>query len=322
MEPPEQNRAKRKQETKRGGVMLQYLIVLLDDSASSFCFYPTPQCPPRLISLDVLKKVISFAQKRNLIINFLQGETELPQSHLDVIDEISHLFMINSRFQARTLDDILVVDSVKNEPLPVVHNRENLILRISRECLDSLAGTVMHFAGDTQRINVHLLDMDLYNQVDFDTYREQLAVLSDTYGKTSGKELNILTDRIMLSEMNNCGAGITHITVAPNGKLYVCPAFYYDDAENSIGSIDDEIRIKNRQLYEIGYAPICRKCDAYQCKRCVWLNQKTTGEVNTPSREQCVVSHLERNAGRSLLLRLSGNSEQIPEINYLDPFEQ
>lgn len=302
--------------------MLQYLIVLLDDSASSFCFYPTPQCPPRLISLDVLKKVISFAQKRNLIINFLQGETELPQSHLDVIDEISHLFMINSRFQARTLDDILVVDSVKNEPLPVVHNRENLILRISRECLDSLAGTVMHFAGDTQRINVHLLDMDLYNQVDFDTYREQLAVLSDTYGKTSGKELNILTDRIMLSEMNNCGAGITHITVAPNGKLYVCPAFYYDDAENSIGSIDDEIRIKNRQLYEIGYAPICRKCDAYQCKRCVWLNQKTTGEVNTPSREQCVVSHLERNAGRSLLLRLSGNSEQIPEINYLDPFEQ
>lgn len=301
---------------------MQYLVVILDESAPSFCFYPTPQQEPKLMSPDILKKVISFAQKRNLIINFLMGEIQLPHFYLDMIDVISHLFIVSSRFPLRTPDDIAVVDVFKNEPLPAANKVESIILRISRDCIDSLSQSIMHFISDADRINIHLLDIDLYTQSDFDSYREQLEVLSGIYGKTSDKEINILTDRMVLSEMNNCNAGIRHITVAPNGKLYICPAFYYDNAENSIGNVDDGIHIKNNPLYKINYAPLCRECDAFQCKRCVWLNQKTTGEVNTPSYEQCVVSHLERNASRSLLLQLSGNREQIPEINYLDPFEK
>lgn len=51
-----------------------------------------------------------------------------------------------------------------------------------------------------------------------------------------------------------------------------------------------------------------------------------TGEVNTPSHEQCVTSHLERNASRKLFynLRKYGefmNGTEIKEIDYLDPFE-
>ncbi|MEE1222143.1 MAG: CXXX repeat peptide maturase, partial [Bacteroidaceae bacterium] len=74
------------------------------------------------------------------------------------------------------------------------------------------------------------------------------------------------------------------------------------------------------------HAPICRHCDAYQCRRCVWLNRKTTYEVNTPGHEQCVVAHLERNASRELLNRIRRHgtflpaNEEIKEIDYLDPF--
>ena len=92
--------------------------------------------------------------------------------------------------------------------------------------------------------------------------------------------------------------------------------------------MEEGLDIKNPQLYKLDHAPICRNCDAYQCKRCVWLNRKTTLEVNTPSHEQCVVAHLERNASSKLLnnIRLHGSflteQEEIKEIDYIDPYEK
>ena len=127
--------------------------------------------------------------------------------------------------------------------------------------------------------------------------------------------------------MNNCGAGDTSITLASNGAFYVCPAFYYFDEASSIGSLSKGLNIKNNQLYQLSHAPLCRNCDAYQCKRCIWLNQKMTLEVNTPSHEQCVISHLERNSSRELLMNIRKHgifmpNVEINEINYLDPFEK
>ena len=58
----------------------------------------------------------------------------------------------------------------------------------------------------------------------------------------------------------------------------------------------------------------------------MWLNLKTTCEINTPSHEQCVVAHLERNASKQMLanIREFGTflpEKEIKEINYLDPFD-
>jgi len=132
---------------------------------------------------------------------------------------------------------------------------------------------------------------------------------------------------MMLKEMNNCGAGDTNITLAPNGKFYVCPAFYINNEEDGIGNIGHGLDIKNKQLYQLDHAPICSHCDAYQCKRCIWLNRETTLEVNTPSHEQCVVAHLERNASQNLLASIRKHGVflpemQIKEIVYLDPFDK
>jgi CXXX repeat peptide maturase len=84
---------------------------------------------------------------------------------------------------------------------------------------------------------------------------------------------------------------------------------------------------RNPHLLQLRHAPICSRCDAYQCRRCVYLSQLMTGELNTPSRQQCVAAHLERNASRRLLRRLrpflrnSDEMPEIPEIDYLDPLE-
>lgn len=151
--------------------------------------------------------------------------------------------------------------------------------------------------------------------------------IKELYSQGKVPQCNILTDRIMLTKMNNCGAGETSITLAPDGKFYACPAFYLCDSDRSLGDLKSGLNIKNPQLYRLDHAPICRHCDAFQCHRCVWLNRKATLEINTPSHEQCVIAHLERNASRELQMELAkctnifSSYEEIKEINYLDPFE-
>ena len=139
-------------------------------------------------------------------------------------------------------------------------------------------------------------------------------------------QLNLLTDRLQLTGMNDCNAGISNVTLAPNGCFYLCPAYYYENEMDCVGNLKVGLRIGNQQLLRLDHSPLCRQCDAYQCKRCIWQNQHLTLDANTPSHQQCVVAHLERNASRTLLTKLKDNnvilrgSHEIKEIDYLDPF--
>ena len=106
--------------------------------------------------------------------------------------------------------------------------------------------------------------------------------------------------------------GQVSITVAPNGMFYICPSFYYDErmgidnlmhykhpsSDRYVGDLESGLGISNSALLDLQHAPLCRNCDAFHCNRCVWLNQKLTLDINTPSHQQCVMSHVERNAGR------------------------
>ncbi len=205
------------------------------------------------------------------------------------------------------------------------------VLRTSKAEMFANYKNIANILESVGRLNVVLTDVETLTDADFDTYKAVLAELSEVLEKlyVEGKtpQLNLLTDRMMLTEMNNCGAGDTNLTIAPDGKFYVCPAFYLFENGYAVGSLDEGVDVKNPQLYKLPHAPLCRNCDAYQCKRCIWLNRKTTLEINTPSHEQCVMAHLERNASRSLLLNIRKHGMFLPdkpeikEIDYLDPFD-
>lgn len=275
------------------------------------------------MSLDILRQGIRFGMMENLMIQYVYPNDELPAEYKDVIESIDH-----SKIKPKAEEaDVLVLDKIEaiKTDIPVV-------LRIGKEELFVHPEEVAEMLKCVSRLNVVLTDVETFTDEDFEAYKKVLVAISTELEKlyVGGKspQLNLLTDRMMLSKMNNCGAGDTTITLAPNGKFYVCPAFYYDNEADSIGDLEHGLDIKNKQLYKLEYAPICRHCDAWQCKRCIWLNRKTTLEVNTPSHEQCVVAHLERNASRELQhnIRKHGTFmpelEEIKEIDYLDPFDK
>jgi CXXX repeat peptide maturase len=210
--------------------------------------------------------------------------------------------------------------------------------------MPKLGSIFVRLAGKFRRLNICLADLGQYREEDFGIYRRQLELLADTVaasnwsggpsprrrgGHAGPTECNLVTDRLVLGAMNNCDAGVKHITVSPAGRFYICPGFYYWQEAGDVGSLDEGLHIGNAHLLTTEYAPICRACDAYHCRRCVLLNKQLTQEINTPSRQQCVGAHCEREASRRLL-DLLGQAKRlneamppaaIPPLDYLDPFE-
>ena len=321
--------------------MLQYLVIQLDDTSVSYCHYPDKRRERRLISLDCLKKGIRFAMTENLMVQLVYPSYMLPREYKEVIDTIDHGDIVPAECEDTALRedaDVIVYDGFASLGAYPPVTGSVCVLRTGKAGLFSKSTMLPEIISRVARLSVVITDMETFTEDDLKTYKTVLeylsAALETLYAGGSTPQLNLLTDRMMLDGMNNCDAGWKSITLAPDGKFYVCPAFYLDEGNYgigksniSIGDLDHGPDIPNPQLYRLSHAPICRRCDAYQCKRCVWLNRRTTYEVNTPSHEQCVIAHLERNASRSLLgkLRLHGDflpGHDIKEIDYLDPFEK
>lgn len=312
--------------------MLQYLIIYLCDTSTSYCHYENPKRKLRLISLEDLNAGIFFAMKENLMIQFVYPDTELPQSYKNAIDSIDHNTIVSSSCEDKRLvelADIVVFHDWASLNYYAFNLDQVYVLRTTKDDFFNSYTLLRNIFPKVHRFNVVLTDIENFSENDYGHYKDVLACLSSDIGRLfmEGEKVqfNLLTDRMTLSVMNNCNAGWENITLAPDGNFYVCPAFYFDE-EKPIGNVQNGLKIENSHLYRLDYAPICRHCDAFHCKRCVWLNKKTTLEVNTPSHQQCVISHLERNSSRNILMNESIKSvidepAEIREIDYLDPFD-
>lgn len=309
--------------------MIQYIVILLDDTSTSYCHYTNEKVDRRLIPLQTLKDGICYAMKENLNIQFVYPNYKLPKEYLAAIDSIDHTDIYPAEMADNA--DVVVFDSLIAAKDYVFKEEEAYLIRTDKVSLFNEYKIIGEILDKVTRLNVVITDIETFTEDDFMAYKSLLSNLAERVEQiyVSGKspQLNLLTDRIMLENMNNCGAGDTSVTLAPDGKFYVCPAFYLSADGYAIGDMVNGLEIKNSQLYRLDHAPLCRRCDAWQCKRCIWLNRKTTLEVNTPSHEQCVVAHLERNASRKLLIdirkhgKFMSGSEDIKEIDYLDPFD-
>ena len=293
--------------------MMQYLVILLDDTSVAYCHADNPYTKRRLIGLNDLKAGILYAMKENLMIQFVYPDYGLPKEYLAVIDSIDHHDIVPHPL----IGDVMVGGVAENAVCVLRMTKTDLF--VNRDIIAAVLPKV-------QRLNVVITDIETFSDDDLKHYNALLdqwsEVLKAEYQKGNTPQFNLLTDRMMLAKPNHCNAGVENITLAPNGKYYLCPAFYYENPDDSI----DPQAIPNQQLLRLDHAPICRHCDAYHCRRCVWLNRKTTLEMNTPSHEQCIVAHTERNAAHRLLEAIRKEATFMPEveikeINYIDPFE-
>lgn len=309
--------------------MLKYLVVQLADDAVSYCHYDNTSKSEQFISVDTLKAAIRFGMVENLNIQFVYPKRALPDGYAEIIETIDHTKIMPYGAAQVTDAQIIVCNSIDEAKSCELSEEQIVILRICRKDTGKIPRIFEILNGKCTRVNIVITDIDKFTDSEFDEYKATLTQLGNRVKANilggSNTQFNLLTDRLVLKAMNNCNAGDEVVTLMPNGKFYPCAGFYYDNAEEDFGDLERGVQIKNRQLFKLNYAPICRHCDSYHCRRCAWLNRKTTLEVNTPSHEQCVVAHLERNESGRILADICNEYDYepeilIPEIDYLDPF--
>ena len=325
--------------------MLQYLVILLDDTSVAYCHADNPLKERHLMPIETLKKGILFGMKQNLMIQYVFPDYELPKEYAEVIESIDNvkIYPMGCKPVTGMANDGETDVEVANA-IPEKVEANNLVLRLTFSEMLKQKDAIAKLFASGARINLCITDVEQFTDEQIETYKQVLnewnAALLDLYKQGLSPQFNLLTDRMQLEKMHNCEAGVSNITLAPNGKFYLCPAFYYDEqmkvfnqldhnnpsSDNSVGDLEKGLDIPNPQLLQLDHAPLCRSCDAYQCRRCIWLNRKLTWDNNTPSHQQCVMAHIERNASRDLLNDIRKVGEFMPnidikEINYLDPFD-
>jgi len=282
------------------------------------------------MDVALLKRSTAHARKKNVALTFLLGKTRPPAEIERLI--APHAKIVPPPLHEAYPDAVVVVDGDDRACIGALSRSldRNLILRISRPkgCSDLVDALI----GKFRRLSLHLVGQEYFGAAELKLYERELGriarLLAEQFQDGETFEFSVLTDRMMLTAMRNCGAGSEHLTIAPNGKSYICPGFYYDNEEDFVAAFDDKTGMAPGPVRatELSCAPLCSRCDAFHCKRCIYLNRKTTLELNVPSEQQCAVAHAEREASRQLLSDL-GTLEpfrlmpRIPELNYRDPLE-
>ncbi len=212
--------------------------------------------------------------------------------------------------------------------------QENVILNINSDEIKELEKGVKTLFKNSDRINLNITGLDKnFNE---EEYRLQMKKISEFLIKeleNNGvlKELNLLTDTIFLDKHENCMAGENTIIISPKEKIYTCCAEYSNNPDEFIGDLERGIsKDYSKRLYETKNSNLCRICDAYQCKNCVYINRLYTNEINVSPSFQCRKSHIERDISIDILEKLKLLSEEIElpalrEIkreDYLDPISK
>ncbi len=297
----------------------KYLQFITSDNIVPHCAYRNTIGTDNIMSPEIFEEGIEFCTKNGftpaLFGKPLGVDAERYGSYI-LVDKAGqdgnlisvHDNSVNCRDGARTV--ILLLN---------IHNLGNMY-----ELIESLFNTAF-------RINLVIEDIEKWNDLTVQQYKKQLeevaALIAKKYERYEEVELNVLTDLWNLRSMNNCDAGTGTFSLAPNGKIYICPAFYFDDPDSNVGTIDDGINIKNPQLLRVENAPICSVCDVYSCNRCKYLNKKMTNEMHIPSKIQCNISHIEREQSMKLQGQLIESmsyefENKLREIDYIDPLEK
>lgn len=301
----------------------KFLQFLLSDDMTPICSYNYIKNKGlNTMSKEIFEKGVKFAKKNNYEI-ILIGD-------IDFIDNNYYMNMVSSTSKSKYIDNksIVIYD---NSADGCCNNIDTCILLINKDNIKNIYEYTKLISMKHNRINLFFQDLNEWTSIQFDNYEDELDKLIDltkeSYANNNILEINILSDRINFSEHCNCDAGLSTITLAPDGNIYPCPAFYYDRIDTPLSNIDDALNGNYRNNnFSDKEGDLCITCDAYQCKACKYLNKKYTGEYNVSPKNQCLISHIERKKAKklqSILIndKFIDSSNLITDINYSDPLE-
>lgn len=299
----------------------KYLQFISSDRITPHCNYRNTKNYDSVMSRKTFEKGLNFCHEKG----FFPVMLGIPEYIDQYTDE--KYFVIDSANSDASNNNIPIHDNTVH----ATDKSANSILLVNKSNLSRLYTLTEELYRYSERVNLILENIEDWQDKDLKTYEAELQklvkFLEEAYRDGTKFELNVLTDLWNLNSMRNCTAGNDTFSLAPNGRIYICPAFYFDDQDSHVGSLENGIEVKNKQLLELKNAPICSVCDVHHCMRCKYLNKKLTEEYNVPSQIQCLVSHIERNKSMELQRLIRQNKAEkfdniLAEVDYTDPLDK
>ena len=261
----------------------KYLYFIVNDNCVSVCHY---RAAGQGISMskEVLEIGLLYAEHEHMVPVFIGdpysilGRAAKKKLHVVVSDRYNQEIISNP-----ICEFIPVYNGENHDPLI---ESNSCILSIDREHLSHLADISERIGGYSKRINLKFTDLNQWKQSDFDMFRTQLNKL----GNGICEKLNVFSYLLNGDRSDSsCKAGISEFALAPNGKLYPCPGYYFELPAEEIGVIDkpDTFKMIEVSMYDHSKSLQCRDCPNSQCEQCTLQNRLMTGFKNLPSDSFC-----------------------------------
>lgn len=302
----------------------KYLLFIMADNIKPHCNYESNKNSNVIMSKEIYEEGIKFAVKNNFIPVILNSIEEKEFNYNEYLN-----FTNVDNINRSTNNSLIILDNIKLNYQDEIKNR-NIIILVKKINIVDLSNNIIELYGKVNRINIVIQDLEDWTSTELEFYKNELNLIYEfikqIYDTSAFTEIDILTDRMYLDDTRNCTAGENLYALAPNGKFYNCPAFYFENSLNYIGDLmEDNDFIK--KVCDKKSSPVCKACDAYHCKGCKFLNKKLTNEINIPSKIQCEKSHIERAFSYKLQKYLVNQKQMIfasiiKEVDYIDPLEE
>lgn len=258
---------------------VKHLILYMDNMDTPYCLHGNKSNDyiNQKMSQDMIENAIEFAEKNSLKPLFynhgyLTDVIDITKSNMSIsVVDLKNLYECNLSSIINLLIDKISIESI-------------------------FLGFKYLLDKNVTRINFILSDIQFWSDEDLSLYSEQLInVASFIKENELSVKINVLHD-VTVSERiyYGCDAGVNSYTLAPNGKIYICPAFYFENADKySIGDLNNGFVFKYGECLYNNKFPGCSGCKNYNCRRCLYLNKMMTNEYSISPDIQCKVSNLE-----------------------------
>ncbi len=286
----------------------KYLIIYTDSNASPHCGYfntsnMNNEKTSDHMSEETIEKALAFADSNMMTPVFVGAVPEKYSNYTKMIDAL----------KATTGNNVIAIfdnhcDS--NQKFKICN------LLVSSKSLSKMFDMVKKIFENNEPHRVNIILQDIWNIKDSDVqvYKMQLQKISD-FILNSDRHIvvNLLNGFNAFNDKPyGCECGTNTFTVAPNGKLYTCPAFYFEDKDYfCVGDLDNGFSFDDAREFKIESSKKCNACKNLSCNRCVYINKKMTNEFRVSPEIQCELSSITQKIADDLKEKLDEKNEAL-----------
>lgn len=248
-----------------------YLYIITDSSTLPICNYSNYNNIRNIMDDSMVIKALEYAENNDLCPIFI-GQSK----HNSGLYFSFQNYNNNCDFSVPIYDNgsLIINDNIN-------YLSKSCVLVVNRFNINDLFNNCKLLYNRFIRINFSLSDLILWDNTIIDFFVSNLMKIKEIYGDS--KECNFITDIEKNNDFIDCLLNKKSLTIAPNGKFYRCPGFYYHNENFFIGDIDDNYDDLVLDFNRIS----CKDCQNYSCTRCVLISKHDTGNESIVSNRIC-----------------------------------